>query len=503
LRLPFPDRVSLRAVFWFAAILCGIQQLQRTNAEFSLACFFFILLAGIAFNVAGGFHRPSGSYVFFYATLTVIVGLIWKAVLGEPADSNLSVPLLTISVYLVGMCMMLVSIFLSRRITLKRAILGTMITDANMQTATVGCMITGILMTVLGFFLPGGNGSVTSGLNQINRFLPLAVIFGVIHTIRRSGGTRSINLPVLISGGYLMFWGLLGFSKEGIITPFICWLIAASSQRYKVTRVQMVLCILATVFIIRYLVPYSQYGRMYRGDTYEGNLQASLSLLSNLEYVREQYVNNSADSYEEEEVLAYYNTPQGFFDRLQELSIDDALINRTVQYGPIGIYPIIFGFENLVPHFIWKDKPTILYGNVYAHEIGLLSDEDNTTGVSFSPTSEAYHLAEWTGLLLIAPPIWICLFTLFDSLCGDSTKSPWGLLVMLVYSHIAPEAGISGLIYAFGYTTIAIVFAAVFGAYVMPVIGTFFIGPEGIILRRGAPIRSAPKALSTPSPSEN
>jgi hypothetical protein len=74
---------------------------------------------------------------------------------------------------------------------------------------------------------------------------------------------------------------------------------------------------------------------------------------------------------------------------------------------------------------------------------------------------------------------------------------------MLVYSHIAPEAGISGLIYSFGYTTIAIVFAAVFGAYVMPVIGTFFIGPEGILIRRGAPIRSIPKALSAPSPSEN
>ncbi len=502
MRLPFPDRVSLRAVFWFAAILCGIQQLQRTSAEFSLACFFFILLAGIAFNVAGGFHRPSGSYVFFYAMLTVIVGLVWKAVLGEPADSNLSVPLLTISVYLVGMCMMLVSVFLSRRITLKRAVLGTMITDANMQTATVGCMITGILMTVIGFFLPGGSGSVTSALSQINRFLPLAVMFGVIHTIRRSGGTRSVNLPVLISGGFLMFWGLVGFSKEGIITPFICWLIAASSERYKVSRGQIVLFILASVFIVRYLVPYAQYGRTYRGDSVEENFQASLSLLSNLGYVREQYLSNSADSYEDE-ALGYFNTPQGFIDRLQELSIDDALINRTVQYGPIGIYPIIFGFENLVPHFIWKDKPTILYGNVYAHEIGLLSDEDTTTGVSFSPTSEAYHLAEWVGLIFVAPFIWISLFVLFDSLCGDVTKSPWGLLVILLYSHIAPEGGISGVIYTFGYTTAAIFFAAVLGAYVMPVIGTFFIGPEGIILRRGAPIRSRPRTVIPATSSKN
>jgi hypothetical protein len=327
-------------------------------------------------------------------------------------------------------------------------------------------------------------------------------MFGVLHTIRRSGGTRSINLPVLISGGFLLFWGLLGFSKEGIITPFICWLIAASSQRYRLTRSQIVFCILAGIFIVRYLVPYSQYGRNYREETYEGNLQISLSLLSDLGYVREQYLINAAETYDDE-ALGYYDTPQGFFDRLQELSIDDALIHGTVQNGPFGLYPILFGFENLVPHFIWKDKPSILFGNVYAHEIGMLGEEDFSTGISFSPTAEAYHLAEWAGVLLLAPFLWFLLFTLFDSLCGDVTKAPWGMLVMLLYSHMAPEGGLSAIIYSFGYTTVAMVFAAVLGAYVMPVIGTFFIGPEGIMLRRGAPIRSIPRTFAPAASSEN
>jgi hypothetical protein len=409
---------------------------------------------------------------------------------------------LTISVYLIGICMMLVAVFLSRRLVTKHAVLEKMITDSNMQSATVGCMITGYLIIIVEVSVPGGTGSVISAINQVNRFLPLAMVLGVINSIRRSGGTRSVNLPVLISGAGLLVTGLLGFSKEGIITPFICWIIAASSQRYRVSRPQIMMGILGIIFIVRYLVPYSQYGRNYREETFQGNVRVSLSFLTDLGTVREEYIAEQEETVEREN-LAYFNTPQGFFDRLQELSIDDALIHHTVEYGPIGIYPIIFGFENLVPHFIWKDKPTILYGNVYAHEIGLLAEEDTSTGVSFSPTSEAYHLAEWTGLLLIAPAIWIVLFALFDSLCGDLTKSPWGLLVMLLYSHIAPEAGISGLIYSFGYTTIAIVIAAIFGAYVMPVIGTFFIGPEGIILRRGAPIRSLPKGLLPPRPSEN
>jgi hypothetical protein len=43
-------------------------------------------------------------------------------------------------------------------------------------------------------------------------------------------------------------------------------------------------------------------------------------------------------------------------------------------------------------------------------------------------------------------------------------------------------------------------FAAVTRAYVMPVLGTFFIGPEGISVRRGAPIRAISSRLLLPHP---
>ena len=501
MRLPFPEHVPFVPVFLFAISLCIVQLLEKTDPTFALGCFFFILLAGQAFNVGGGFTRPSGGYIFFYATLTIIIGITFKAFLNEPADSNLQNPILTIQVFVAGMAMMLVASYLSTKLKTKRALLGTMVTDANMQTATVGCMIAGILISGAGFFVAGGNGSVLSALNQLNRFLAMAIILGVIHTIRRSGGTRSINPPVLISGALLFVGGIIGYSKEGILTPFLCWTIAAASQRYKVTRTQIFSGVVVIIFIFRYLVPYAQYGRGFRGDSYLDNIQVSLSLLSDLGYVRQQYLLDS--EYEAESgVGGYYDRPEGFFDRLQLVGIDDALIEHTRQFGPFGFYPIIASFENLVPHFIWKDKPAVFYGNLYAHEIGLLGEEDFSTGVSFSPTAEAYHLGEWKGIFLLAPCMWIALFAVFDSLCGDTRLSPWGLLAVVTFGHIAPEGGVSGIAYALGYTTFGIIFAAVMGAYLMPVLGTFFIGPEGITLRRGAPIRSIPNRLRPPVSSE-
>ena len=101
----------------FATTLVVVQQLDRTDRFFSFCSFGFVILAGMTFNIAGGFTTPSGGYVFFYAMLAVIVGLTWKAVLGEPGQSNLFEPRLTIEVFLGGMFAMLLSVILSRRLT--------------------------------------------------------------------------------------------------------------------------------------------------------------------------------------------------------------------------------------------------------------------------------------------------------------------------------------------------------------------------------------------------
>jgi hypothetical protein len=502
MRLPFPEKVPLVPVFYFAVILCAIQQLQGTNSTFSLLSFFYILVAATAFNVAGGFTRTTGSFIFFNSVLGAILGLCLKAYLGEPADSNLQSPLLTMSVYLFGMCMMMLAAYLSRKVVPRQALLGKMVTDANMQTATVGSMVVGILISFAGLVLPSGNGTVFSALNQLNRFVLLAIFLGVLNTIRRSGGTRSTNLPVLISGAYLFINGILGYSKEAMISPFVCWLLAAASQRFNMSRSQLIGAVFVTFFTFYYLVPYSQYGRVFKEESGAVNVQTSLSLLTNIGEVRQDYFESAQDA-TDERIQGWFDNPEGFFDRLQMVSIDDAIINHTRLFGTFGGYPVIQSFENVVPHFIWPNKPALLSGNTYAHEVGLLAEGDESTGVSFSSTAIAYHLLGWYGVFLLAPALWFLLFTVFDSLCGDTRKSPWGLIILVLYTHAAPEADINAIIYMIFFSAFGVIFAAVVGAYVTPVIGTFLIGPEGIMLRTAPRIRSVPRPRLAQEPSES
>ncbi len=495
MRLPFPERIPLYYVFCFATLLCTAQLLQGTSGLFAFCAFLFILIAAATFNLAGGFTRPSGAYVFFFAVLGVIVGLFWKAVIGEPADSNLEVPLVTIRVYLAGICAMFAAVYVSRKLTPKRAFLGAILTQQNLQNATIGCMVTGIFIAVLDTVIPHQDGSMLSALAQVDRFLPMAIILGVIYQIRKSGGTTSINLPILISFGVIFLNGAVNFSKEGLLTPFFCWIVAACSLRYRLSLYQVVGGIRAGLFIFQFLVPYSQYGRAFKTTSLSDNFNTSISLLSDLEFVRQQNEILQAESHEEIGV-AYYNTPQGFFDRLQMIAMDDALNNITEQGSVFGMSPIWASFANLVPHFFWPDKPRLYYGTMYAQEIGgLIPEDDTTTGISFTPAAEAFHLERWVGVLVVAPIIWIMLFTLFDSLCGDTTKSPWGLLVIPIFAHSAPEAGLYGAIYLLGNGAVGIVFAALASSYVMPIIGTLLAGPENIAIRRAARVRSVSRRL--------
>jgi len=514
-RLPFPERVPLGYAVSFAAILSAVQLIQGTDAAFSLCSFLFIVVAAVAFNMAGGLTRPSGGYVFFYSILAVILGLSWKAFIGEPSDSNLTQPLLTIEATLGGMVGMCFAVFVSRKLAKKAPLLPNL-ADEDLLQASIGCMITGLFLTAVINFVPHENGSIISAFGQLNGFLPLGMILGVIYEIRKSGGTRSVNLPVLISGGAIFFIGVVNFSKLGIFTPLLCWALAAASQRYRLAVYKLIGLTLIVIFMVYYLVPYSQYCRVFKvtpstaaetgvelspASAFRQNMETSFSYLTRLDEVRQLDRQQETPLARVDGVPAYYNTPQGFFDRLQMLSMDDAIINVTEQRGAFGLAPMVFSFENWIPHVLWPGKPSQGLGNIYAHEIGMIGADDLTTGISFSPMGEGFHLARWVGILLILPILWIVLFTLFDSLCGDIRAAPWGLLVIVTFAHLAPEGGLSGIIYMLWFTNLSVVFAALAAIYILPLLGYLATGSKAADLRRRVLVRSVPRRLPPIPPS--
>lgn len=491
MRLQLPERIPLSYAFIFAGSLFCAQLLEHTSLHFAACCFLFVFVAALGFNAGGGLTRPSGGYVFFFSVLTLILALCVKVVLGEPADSHLIRPQLTITAYLVGICSLSASVMVVRKFARRKALLETLVSDKNLYQAAVGCLVIGTSLTIAAHTVAWSPGSALSALVQVNHFNELSILLGTLAVLRRSNGRRSVDLVVLIGGGTLFVGeGLLSFSKEGFFSPIACWGVAAAAQGLRLRRHQIFAAAALFLFTSRYLVPYSQVGRTLVGGTYASNISVAVGLLSNMEQIRAIYLAQRTEAVAERSRGAYFDQPEGLFDRLEMISIDDQLIDATYTNGPRGYLPLWLDLEALVPHVFWPDKPMFKWGNIYAHEGGIgIGEDDFTTGISLSAVGEAYHLGEWAGLLVAAPIVWVAALLVFDSLCGDVRRSPWGLLVLVLFTHIAPEGYLSGLIYATAYVGFAIAFAAVATGYVMPIIGSLLVGPGSSPADSNRPVR--------------
>ncbi|HEY4381285.1 MAG TPA: hypothetical protein VGN01_13120 [Acidobacteriaceae bacterium] len=463
----------------FVVVLSVFQWVEGTAPYFILGCAAFIFIATFAFNTAGGLSRASGAYVFAYSLLVVIVGICYKALLREPGQSNLQSPALDIEVYVGGITVMLAAVIVSRRFSRKTGLLQHMLKESEMYRSSVGCIAFG----AAGDFLVAlmGNTQLITAFGQLNQLIPLGVILGVMYEIRRSGGTRSVNIPILLGGGYTFLLGMCGFSKQGMLTPLLCWVLPVAALRYRVSVVQILGGMVTLFLIFYYLVPFAQYGRnlVPQEATLSQRIAIAIPLLENANETRQLYLEGIR--WQEEEAVwgGYYNKPQGFWDRLQFVSVDDSLIDFTQRADRVvGPGPIIESFVNSVPRFLWPNKPPPKFsGNFYAHEMGQLSADDTTTGISFSPTGEAFHIAKWVGVLVVAPLLWFLLFLVFDSLFGDIRATPWGLLAMVLISHTAPEGGLSGMIHLLTFGAEILTFCAIFATWVAPICAAPILGP--------------------------
>ncbi len=508
MRLPFPTRVSVQKTIVFALAVFIAQQIQHTDIVFSMLFCCYMLVSVLAFNYAGGFSRASGTYIFWFTLLTCILGGLWKIVLGEPGDSNLLAANVTLATYIVSVGVMMLALFVSKRLAGQPVGLSRMVhaDTVNLGLASLGCLIAYELATVSTWFLPSGSGSISSIIVQINVFLPMAMLVGTIHTIRSSGGRRSLNLVTLIAGTQMfVFYGLIGFSKQGMFTPVVCWGIAAASQRYRLRLWQAALLIAFGLYSVTILSDMSQVARGIApdGESAMDALRLSTDLLMHPVHLREQY---KAMTQNGDVVVGfaqgYFDTPQGLLDRLNIIKQDDRLVNYTIQGHTVGSSRVFYYFLNWIPHFILPNKDELAPagvrgpGNYYAHEVGgLLAPDDFSTGISFSPAAEAFHMNQWLGIILVGGLVWTLLFISVEFVCGDLRTAPYGLLAMVSFAHVAPESLIGGLVYFIFFENLGIVVAIVFCSYFAPILGTLLAGNSG--MRRYG---SQPSLVASPAP---
>lgn len=455
---------------------------------FSLLYFAFVILSVIGFNLAEGFSRITGAYIFWYSTLIVIVGVTWKAVVGEPADSNLYSPVLDMALYTTSMGMLVLVTLLNKKMDFRSMGIGGGFSSSelNYTAAGLGCLIVwlGIFYAVVLFGqAPGG---LVSALLQVNVFGPLGLILSTIGATKDSGGRRSTNTISIVAFSYFAYLGVTSFSKQEMITPMVCWVVGVVYSRLKVRFVHIVAVVLMVAGSFWIISPLSASRDLAEDLDSTARLELVGSLIMHRS-VMLAHVKDLEDVAQTSGVGEWYDKPQGsLIERLSMIPPDDALFTYSSQGHYEGITPVEEYFANLAPHFISPNKQVTFSGNYYAHEMGYgLAADDVTTGISFSPVGEAYHCEGWGGIFWLLPLIWVILFSSVDFVVGDMAKYPWGLLVVVWFAHAAPEQLLGGMIYFIGYGNFGMMLAIIMVTRIAPILGALFTGRLVTPLSRG------------------
>ena len=473
MHIPFPRRLSYVHLTVIAALLAVVLLGEGNDVSICLTVFSIMMVGTFAFNSAGGMVSPVGAYVFFTVLFTGIAGVVTKAILNEPLLENAPYAGRTLFIYLVGTCSMAVAVLVSKRLALRKPLLEGKLTNENTSRVVVGCLAGGILVPFV-FVLLFSTGTVFGIIRQLNIALPLAVLIAVYQRTRQTGGRSSFTWPALIGVLYTTYTGFVGFSKEGIFSAWLAWVVAAAAARLRVTIPQILITLGVGVTAILLVVPIAQYGRNFRVNG--GNEAVALDLLSRPLEVRRLVKAKEVEL--PPELYHWFRKPEGIMDRLTLVPIDGALIGRTDALGPIGLTNIGNYFINIVPHFILPDKAELNTGNQYAHEIGMLAGDDHTTGISFSPFAEAYHVGGWMGILFVLPGVLIFLFTCITSVAGTTDQGPWALFFIAGFGHLAAEGSLIFPVYIASFGCEALLATAYFMIYITPVIGSLIIGPS-------------------------
>ncbi len=462
-----PTRLPLSYLASFSAMLLLVEFLEGTPLLLGVTAQAFLLVAGVAFNLCGGLAYASGAFVFFSAVLSLELGVVLKAVLGEPLQSNLIAPQKTLLVYLAGMCSVLVAAFISTRLRRRRGLLESIDLSRQVVSTGLGCLL---IATVTPLLLPEGLEGTFSQFN--GAFVSVAILLMVFQVTRASGGKRSFHPVALASWAYITIdYGIMHFSKQGLFAPSVAWAVAAIAGGYRTSLSRLLVLGAIVTVAVSLLTPYSQTARNYAGR--DDERQQAWELLTHPLETRALYQEQSKLNYELGVDYHWFDEPQGLLDRLTMVPIDDALIASTDSLRPGTPYALWTYVLNIVPRFLYPDKPLFRWGNLYAHDIGVLSDEDESTGISFTPYADGYHTAQWVGVTLYLGIMVCVMFLVCDSVGGSITRSPWGLLYLLYFAHAAPEGMLVQTTYSISNLTVALIGAALISRYIAPVIGNF------------------------------
>jgi hypothetical protein len=420
------------------------------------------LAAAVAFNRMGGMTHMAGAFCFFAIIPNVTAPEISHLLLGQSGDYNLQHPLATAGVGAVFfLCMMIAALVVSSFShpvpTLDR--IHFSITELRVLSALSSIFALSIAIKILSLNEPVEDGSPLAALNHfLPMLLAISVILATYVRIVTTNGESAMSLYVLFLLVAATIPGILNAGKEGMLTPLLCWCVAAASSRHRFSWLGVVGIGLVVVVAWGFVYPFSQNARTPVREAM--TLPDKLDLI--VRYIQDpsQFPDGLSNPDESTE-FGTGSSRVNIVARYSVLRDSDMLIDADLKAGYTSVWRYVPVLVSIVPHALWPDRPVPINSNELGHKAGIvINADDTTTGIAIGSPALFFDMGGWLTLLLSA----LIGFTLFFFATvrhvGTSEASVWALVPIGTEANIAGNcspAGIFGLVVLFLGTFFALI----------------------------------------------
>jgi len=503
----FPRSLRLDIYIALALALMILQLATGTTLEFAELTFLATIFSVISINLAGGLRTVAGCCIAVVAWKVFLVSQVAKVFFGEPGQSNLEQPVLTMGVITVSMAAICLASLACVAFRPKRVVLRPVMDRDTLRKIAVIALMIGMgsffAAQLLGV---GEEGAVHLGglaglLRRISACAPLAIVAGTAYTILASQGRRLLSpynvIPFAIQFGI----GVLFTSKQGLFDPFFYMAVTGVAFGFAWRRWHLLTGISIAFIAFFVLFPFGQVTRNYtRGANIRETFKKTADFFEQNLHNRNFFVNQYLEYREgvaDDDGGRYFDKPSGILERLALIKPADSLIAATLKQGTGGWETVNPGLANLLPRLIlprrYVDAPNIL-----GFRAGIIGEDNNGTDIAFGFAAHAFYAFGWIGVGLASFFIGVLLIVITRVLTSGLPNSIWAVVFLGSYQHMIAEAEIGGVLQLLLYQT-GWILAALFG--VRQLAEVWRLGEQALRRqKRDAVMRSVSKSIGSDAP---
>lgn len=446
MRFPFPKTIPLgRLLIALTAVLL-VQIIQGTDPAFALLMLAAQVAAAVAFNCLGGMTHMAGAFCLFAVLPNVTIPELTHLLVGQPGDYNLQHPLMTAGACAVFFGCVMTAALLVSSISHPVALLDHIhfsIFELRIISALSCILAVTISINLLSLKGPLQDGTLLAAAGHFLGFLFAGSIMVATYVrIVTTNGRSVVNWYVAFLLIISMVPGLLNASKEGILTPLLCWIVVVAASRHRFTWFGT-LGLAAVLFVAwAFVYPFSQNARGPVRESQSISERVSLIIL----FIRDPSAFPDVTSTSEES--SEFGTATSKVNIIQRYSLlksNDMLIDADLRSGYTSIdryTPILL---SVVPHALWPDRPNPILSNELGHKAGFtMGDSDTETGIAIGAPGVFFDLGGWLALIVYTLICVTVYFFVVIRFVGSSESGIWGLVPIgteaLIAGAVSPAA---------------------------------------------------------------